>query len=256
MAGQRNIRLTISYLGTGYHGWQRQHEAITVQGVLEGAIEKILGEKISLLASGRTDAGVHALGQVAGFRTCSKIPIDGLKRGLNAILPDDISILHAEEAPEQWHPIGSVKSKIYRYEIITSPVKLPLFKDRAWLIKYPLNIDGMKAAAEILLGTHDFSCFRASGSSASHSVRTIFHIHIESRPIKEYPEQEITMVTITVEADGFLRYMVRNISGLLVDVGLQRRSTTEVSSILESRDRRMSSPTAPACGLYLVRVIY
>ena len=243
-------------MGTAYHGWQRQAQAVTIQGVMEKALKRLLKEEVSLLASGRTDAGVHALGQAAAFRTTSSIPLAGLVKGLNSILPDDISVLSAKEVPDSFHPIASAVKKRYCYRILICPVRLPLFTNRAWRLTSDLDTGAMKQAARYLLGTHDFSSFRAAGSSAESSVRTIFKLDIDERPVEEYSEVHASMVTITAEADGFLRYMVRNITGLLTDVGRGRLDPGHVPGILDAKDRRASSPTAPACGLYLMKVFY
>jgi len=253
---ERQIKLTISYVGTAYHGWQRQDGASTIQGVMEEALERLLKEKVSLLASGRTDAGVHALAQVACFRTSRTIPCEGIVKGLNSMLPEDISVLSAELVPPEFHPIASARAKRYCYQIVISPVRLPLFVNRAWRIGIPLDLAAMRQAAGHLVGTHDFSSFRAAGSSAQSSIRTLFKLDIDERPLEEYSEVHASLITITAEANGFLRYMVRNITGLLAEVGMGRLAPDTASAILEARNRQASSPTAPACGLYLTRVFY
>ena len=253
----RNIKLTLSYCGTRFHGWQKQPDALTVQEVLEKAVSTITGEQPSLIASGRTDAGVHALAQVVNFRTRSTIPLEGLIKGLNSMLPADISILEAKDVPWKFHAIGSSVSKKYQYLVISAATRLPLWEERAWVFtRGELDADAMEQAARVLEGTHDFTSFTASGSSARTRERTVIHCSV--RPVEHalFPQAPGRHLMFTIAADGFLRYMVRNIVGLLVEMGSGRRAPEEMPDVLEARDRGAAGPTAPPHGLYLMQVDY
>ena len=253
----RNIKLTISYCGTHYHGWQKQPDVKTVQEVLERAIATITSEEPSIIASGRTDAGVHALGQVVNFRTESQIPLDGLVKGLNSLLPQDIAVLEAKDVPWKFHAIGSAVSKTYQYLIINSRTRLPFWEDRAWVYtRSELDIEAMNEAARVIEGTHDFSSFTASGSSAKTRVRTVSLCNVAHARTPLFPPSNGNNIMFTIAADGFLRYMVRNITGLLVEIGTGRRDVHDVRAILEARDRAEAAITAPPQGLYLMRVEY
>ncbi len=253
----RNIKLTLSYCGTRYHGWQKQTGVITVQKVLEQAIATITGEQLSLVASGRTDAGVHAMGQVVNFRTESTIPLEGLVKGLNSILPSDISVLHAQDVPWKFHAIGSSISKRYQYLIVNSEVKLPLWEERAWVVtRGQLDVEAMQLASEALCGTHDFSSFTASGSSAKTRTRTVSECLVNLLDNPLFPAALGRQIMFTIAADGFLRYMVRNIVGLLVEIGMGRRDHTEIIEVIRAKDRSAAGPTAPPQGLYLMAVTY
>ncbi len=252
----RNIKLTITYNGTGFHGWQSQPSARTVQGCIEEAISTMTGEKVNLLGSGRTDAGVHAICQVANFLTSSKIPIDGFEKGLNSLLPEDVAIISAKEVPLQFHARKSARSKTYRYRIVESDKRLALVHRRAWITGESLRLASMQEAARFLIGTHDFSSFMAAGSNVSSTTRTINTIEIRQTLCPEYLPLEFTEFQIEINANGFLRYMVRNISALLKEVGCGRLSSRDATAIVKARDRAASPPTAPPWGLYLVKVDY
>ena len=253
----RNIKLTLSYCGSRFHGWQRQPGVLTVQEVLEKAVSTITGEEPSLIASGRTDAGVHALGQVVNFRTQSTIPLDGLVKGLNSMLPSDIAVLSARDVPWKFHAIGSSVAKRYRYLIINSATRLPLWEERAWVFtRGELDQENMDRAARVLEGTHDFTSFTASGSSAKTRERTVFQCSVSRLEHPLFPPAPGRHFMFTIAADGFLRYMVRNIAGLLVEIGAGRRDSREMVHVLEARDRGAAGPTAPPHGLYLVNVEY
>ncbi len=253
----RNIKLTISYCGTRFHGWQKQPGVLTVQEVLEKAVATMTGEQPSLIASGRTDAGVHALGQVVNFRTQSTIPLDGLLKGLNSMLPSDIAVLEAKDVPWKFHAIGSSISKMYQYIIINADTRLPLWEDRAWVFtRAVLDADAMNRAASVLEGTHDFTSFTARGSSARTRDRTVFHCGVKPVEHALFPPAACRYLMFSIAADGFLRYMVRNIAGLLVEMGAGRRDSEEMIHVLEARDRAAAGPTAPPQGLYLMRVDY
>lgn len=243
----RNIKLTISYDGTDYAGWQSQKNARTIQDVAQRAIKKITGEKPNLIASGRTDAGVHAEAQTANFRTRSKIPLDRLQMALNSALPKDIVIKAAEEAPTRFNSQHDAKSKLYRYTIYNDNFVDPLLRRYAAKVFYRLNLNSMKKAARILEGRHDFRSFRTVDGGEKDSVRRIYSIRVEKTG---------KIVYIHMKADGFLYNMARNIAGILVEAGRGKIRTSEVKEILLQKDRRHCGPTMPSKGLCLVRVIY
>jgi len=244
----RNIKLTIAYDGTAYHGWQIQENARTIQGVLQEKIGVITGERISLIGSGRTDAGVHALGQVANFRTESRIPRDALKRGVNSLTPDDIAIQRVEEVGYDFHARYSARSKLYEYRILNSPVPSPIQRNFSWHVSQRLNLSKIQEAAGTLVGTHDFSSFRSAQSDNLNPMRTLMTLEIGKRRDR--------MLTIRIRSNGFLKHMVRNIVGTLVDVGRGRLSPEEFEAIRDARDRTKAGMTAPPHGLFLMEVEY
>jgi tRNA pseudouridine38-40 synthase len=244
----RNIKLTIEYDGTAYHGWQIQPGLTTIQGVMRERIAQITQEKVNLIGAGRTDAGVHALAQVANFQTESAIDLMALQRGLNSLLPSDIVITGAEDVDEQFHARFSARSKTYEYHIINQPYPSALLKNYAWFIPHDLDLTPMKGCGGLLIGSHDFSSFRASGDESRHSIREVFRLEIERR--------KNSLIIVTIEANAFLRDMVRNIVGTLVDVGKGKTSFEEFQEIFEAKDRRQAGMTAPAQGLFLVEVKY
>ncbi len=253
----RNIKLVLSYCGTHYRGWQKQPGVRTLQQELEDALTRITGETPSIIASGRTDAGVHALGQVVNFRTESTIPLEGLVKGLNSMLPPDIAVLEAKDVPWKFHAIGSALSKRYCYLIINSKVRLPLWEERAWVItRHSLDHEHMDRAAGLLVGRHDFSSFTASGSSAKTRERTVLECRVELLRHPLFPDAPGRHIMFTVAAEGFLRYMVRNITGMLVEIGAGKRPWQDMKTVLEARDRGAASVTAPPQGLYLAEVTY
>jgi tRNA pseudouridine38-40 synthase len=249
----RNIRLKIQYDGSRYHGWQRQPNQITIQETIEEAIKKMTGEDVSLMGSGRTDAGVHALCQVANFYTESKIPFEGFEKGLNSLLPNDISILECREALEEFNSLRDSLCKVYGFYLISSRKRLPVWAHRAWVVARPLNVFKMKKAFSCLEGEHDFSAFQASGSSVKTTVRkVIFADMIHFFSDSTYGDHYF----FTIAADGFLRYMVRNIVGMLAQIGMGKRESDEMGIVLESKDRTLAGPTAPPQGLYLRKIFY
>ncbi len=257
----RNLKITLEYDGAGYYGWQVQTRAHnTLQATLEKTLSKILKEKIDLIGSGRTDSGVHALAQVANFRTKSAIPADKLQRALNALLPHDIVVTSIEEAPYNFHAIRSIKSKVYRYFILNRSYSSELLAGRAYFYNLPLDIKLMRQAAAALVGRHDFKSFCASASSAKSTVRTIKKIDIRRIPYDplylSLKPKERPLIIIDIESEGFLYNMVRNIVGTLIDVGRGRLGVQSVKRILHSKDRRSAGPTAPAQGLFLLKINY
>jgi len=265
----RNIKLTIEYDGTAYCGWQVQngHSSAsslahkkTIQEVIERSLKKILREKVRLVSSGRTDAGVHAFMQVANFKTASGMPLDKLRKGLNAVLPKDIAVNKAAEANEDFHSRFAARSKTYRYLILNRPHRSALLKGRAYFYAGPLNIGLMRQEAKALIGRHNFKAFCASGSSAKDFVRTVNSIRLKKlgyavafggRSAGGSP-----LLAIDIEASGFLYNMVRNICGTLLEIGRGRFPKGSMKRILKSEDRGSAGPTLPAYGLYLERVRY
>lgn len=244
---RRNIRLLLAYDGTPYLGWQVQPQGPTVQSVLQAALQRITGEPGVVRGSGRTDAGVHALGQVANFHTRSRIPAGSFVAALNSILPATIAVLRSEEAGPDFDARFSAVGKLYRYRVFHSPVRSPLEQFRSWHFTHPLSLESMSSAALHLIGRNDFSSFQASGCAASSPVRSLTRCDIAR--VGE-------VIVFELEADGFLRHMVRNIVGTLIEVGCGRFSTGDFLAITLARDRRKAGIAAPPHGLYLVRVDY
>ncbi|MBP8644605.1 MAG: tRNA pseudouridine(38-40) synthase TruA [Syntrophobacteraceae bacterium] len=247
MAG-RNIRLVLEYDGSHYHGWQRQRGLLTIQEVLESRLEIMLNRPMSVRASGRTDAGVHAKGQVVNFYSETRMMPQEIQRGLNSLLPGDVVVLAAEEVPDSFHAQFSATSKTYEYRILNRPEPSALERHYAWHIRRPLCLDSIFESLKLLTGSHDFAAFMASGGSVRCTERELTQASVEQ------PDPEHLMFTF--EANGFLRHMVRNLVGTLVEVGLGKRMPEEISSILAAKDRRAAGMTAPAHGLYLVSVRY
>lgn len=244
----RNIKLTIEFDGTRYHGWQLQENALTVQEVITSAIRALTGEDCNLTGSGRTDAGVHAMGFVANFYTASRIPPDRFAFALYSLLPDDISIRDSEEVPHEFHSRFSAKGKKYRYLIHNSRIKSALLNNRAYNVPIcTLDVEKMQAAADHFLGTHDFKAFMAAGSSLENTVRTIHSLTLERNG---------DLITLDIKGNGFLYNMVRIITGTLIDVGAGKILPDEIPDIIESLDRNRAGKTVPASGLYLVEVYY
>jgi pseudouridylate synthase I len=238
----RNLKIIIEYDGAAYHGWQRQPDDITVQQTLEEKIGVITRERIRLTGSGRTDAGVHAIAQVANFKTVSKIGGINLLRGTNSLLPGDIVIKELIEVDEGFHARYDAKSKVYLYQIFNNKYPSALYRNYSWFIKYPLDIDLIRTAALQLIGTHDFSSFCAADSNTVDHVRKVVDAGVR--------REENGMMKFLIEADGFLRHMVRNIVGTLIDVGKGKLSPSGFLGVIEARDRSLAGITAPPQGLF------
>ena len=243
----RNIKLTIRYDGTRYAGWQSQKNGLAIQDVIQNAIKRITGQRISLIGSGRTDAGVHAEAQVANFRTKSKIPLEKIRMALNSMLPKDIAVTNVEEVSRKFNAQKSAKSKRYRYTIMNNDYMDPLVRHFAAKCFYKLDINSMRKAARYLVGRHDFKSFRTTDGEEKNSVRIIKKIKIE-----KYGD----LVYIYIEANGFLYNMARSIVGTLVEVGRGKFKIASVKKIILQRNRRFSGPTMPAKGLCMVAVKY
>lgn len=247
----RRILIGFMYDGNGFAGYQVQPKGETIQQVLEEAIAKVVSHKVAVVASGRTDAGVHAIEQVGHFDLLNDgISLDNLVRGTNSFLPSGIAVLWAKEVDKNFHAQKTAKKKTYRYICYQSDVELPLFVGRAAWIRGDVDVEAMKKAALCLVGEHDFSSFCASNSGRVDFVRTIYSIEIEKQ------NGIVPLIVFEVCGNGFLYKMVRNIVGLLLEVGQGRRKPEDVNGILRAKDRKLSGKTAPACGLYLKKVEY
>lgn len=280
-------RAVISYLGTRYVGWQRQLNGLSVQEVLEKALSETFGSATQATASGRTDAGVHALGQVVHFDAETTIPADKIPFAVNTALPDDVSMLACEVVPETFNARFSAKRKTYCYKLYLSKHRLPLLEPTHEHIVLPLDLNAMNECARLIEGTHDFKCFQASGSVIKNTVRTVYEIKIEAAPIpcascvlnelsgslnddfslcvpskssqKQAEENNKAFdcdISISVTGNGFLYNMVRIIAGTLVYVGLGKLDASDVKSILENGDRKTAGKTLSAKGLHLIKVVY
>jgi tRNA pseudouridine38-40 synthase len=244
----RNIKLLIEYDGTNYQGWQVQAEGPTIQGMLEAKLSRLTGERIHLIGSGRTDSGVHALGQVAHFKTQSRMDIRTIQRALNSLLPPDIVIREIEEADEGFHARKHSKSKVYEYRILNQNLRSAFHRGYAWYIPQKLNLTEMKKATRSLIGEYDFSAFRTVGSPTHTTVRRVIRA--------EWKRGRDGIIRFEIEANGFLKQMVRSITGTLVEIGKGKMKAADLRKIMNSKDRRKAGPTAPAQGLFLKEVKY
>ncbi len=243
----RNIKLTLSYDGSDYHGWQIQPERKTIQGILTEAIQNLVGCEVQVFGASRTDAGVSALGQVALFQIDSPIPTENLAKAITHRLPPDIAVTEAVEVPQGFDVISAVKSKLYRYTIFTGPLRPVLQIRHCWYLPEKLEIVAMDQAAKMLIGKKDFKSFAAAADNRETSVRTIFRCDVTS---------DGDWVYVDAEGDGFLYNMVRNIVGTLVEVGVGRMNPGKISQILKACDRPAAGPIAPAQGLCLMWIKY
>jgi len=246
-ASTRNIKLVLAYDGTDFAGWQRQRNAVTVQQVLEEAIEHATGEGVTVVGAGRTDAGVHALGQVANFHSVSRLAVAELHRALNALLPPTVAVLEAEEAASDFHARYWAMGKHYRYRLHNGPVRPVLDRHLVLHLRTPLNLRRTRRAARALVGEHDFAAFTTHAREKSNTVRRIEELTIRRRGQR---------VLVDMTGSGFLYNMVRAIVGTLIEVGRGRLAANAVAEILASGDRSRAGPTAPAHGLCLVSVRY
>ncbi len=245
--GFRNIRLTVEYDGTAYSGWQKQPLAPTVQGTLEDRLKLICGHPVDLLVAGRTDAGVHALGQTANFHTQSPLPVARISKVLNQLLPHDIRIVKAEEVPASFHATYHAKAKLYRYIIRNSKDYTVFDRNTYHHLRIPLNLTAMKRAARHLIGTHDFTAFRGTLGKRANPKRTLIKIEIK----KKGPN-----VILDYTGESFLHQMIRILSGTLVYAGTGKIKPDDIPGILKSKDRRKAGPTLPPNGLFMVKVFY
>jgi len=243
----RNIKLTVAYDGTAYNGFQRQMNGVGIQQILEVRLAKLFGHELKMNGAGRTDSGVHAYGQVVNFKTSGTIPIERIAIGSRCLLPHDIVITKAEEVDKKFHAQFAAISKIYVYKLYPHVMPNPFLRNYAWHIWRKLDMSAIEEAAQIIIGTHDFSAFRASGGAAVSPVRTI--MAVDCRFVGDIFE-------LSFWGTGFLYHMVRNLAGTLVEVGLGARSVKDFKAILDSRERKKAGITAPAHGLYLKEVKY
>ena len=255
----RTLKITLAYDGASYAGWQRQNDVPTIQGFLEAAFSEIEGSPVMVHGAGRTDAGVHALGQVASVQLVHSIDTSSLARALNAKLPCDVRVLRIETVTDDFHARYSASSKVYQYRLNFGPVENPLEHGRVWYVRQTLNLERMRQASSTLLGRHDFAAFQndPGNTPPASTVRTITELEIKcfEGPAWLGPDA-CQIMTIDVVGDGFLRYMVRTLVGTLVEVGTGRLEVGEMVAVLSSRRRERAGPTAPPRGLFLVRVNY
>ncbi len=242
-----HLKLTIEYDGTHYYGWQLQNHKPTIQGTLEAALVRLLGEPVRLRVAGRTDTGVHALGQVACVHTSKAVDLYAFQKGLNALTPPDIVVRKIEAMPEDFNPRHNARSRVYLYRIWNHPWPSAFWGPYSWHMAFPLDLAGMEKATAHLVGTHDFSSFQATGSDARHPIRTV---------LENFWRREDGFLIYTIEAHAFLRHMVRNIVGTLVEVGRGAMSVERFLEVFHAHDRTLAGPNAPAQGLFLVEVKY
>lgn len=246
----RTLKLTLQYDGTDYVGWQRQGAGVSIQGLLEEALQRFEGAPVTVNGAGRTDAGVHALGQVASVSIAAAIEAPALARALNAMLPPAVRVLGVEEMAPEFHARFGATGKAYEYRIANTPIISPFLHRYAWHVIAPLNLDAMREAAAMLIGAHDFAAFQGSGASVRTTERIVRAIEWEDGGGYDLP------LVMRIRGDGFLRHMVRNIVGTLAEVGKGRWPPARVAAIRASLDRTKAGPTAPPQGLFLVQVVY
>jgi len=247
MDPERNIKLTIAYEGTDFEGWQYQPQKRTVQGVIQAAIREITKQGHTIVGAGRTDAGVHAIGQVANFKTTFHIALENLKRALNSLLPKDVYVRDIVEVPLEFHARYSAKAKVYEYRILQRKEPDVFMRRYVWHVFHNLRPEFLRRCLECLIGEHDFSSFSASGSSVKTFVRKMYDASLAVNG---------DMFVLRFKANGFLRHMVRNIVGTLIQLDVKGKDVDELVKIMEKKDRKVAGITAPPQGLYLVEVIY
>lgn len=254
MPPKRNIKLTLAYDGTDFHGWQAQPGLVTVQSVVTDALRRILGDPTcEVYASGRTDAGVHALGQVAHFKSASQIPCDGLRRAMNALLPASVRVVEARDMPEDFHARWHVGAKTYRYRLLRAQICSPFLWRYVYHYPYPLEVDAMPAAAKLFEGDHDFTSFSAVSPEDEEATKNPMRTVTLSELQVDAAQDELIYV---IKSRAFLRHMVRKIVGTLLEVGKGRLTVDDIARIFAARDRTQSGPTVPPSGLCLVEVEY
>ena len=241
------LKLVLEYDGTNYHGWQVQPNLPTIQGTLEAVISRVAQHKANVTGAGRTDAGVHAMGQVAHFSTIAKLTAEEWQRALNGLLPPDIAVQAVEDVPDSFHARFAAKSKLYRYRIFARVSRSALSRSKILHYPYPLDLDAMEVACRPLIGTHDFSSFQGSPTDTENTVCSVSKLTVD-----RFGDE----VIFEVEANRFLKQMVRAIVGTLLEVGRGKLPAGEIAGILAAKDRTKAGPTAPAHGLYLVKVDY
>jgi tRNA pseudouridine38-40 synthase len=246
----RTLKFTLQYDGTNYVGWQRQATGVSIQGLLEDALAPIEGGPVTVHGAGRTDAGVHALSQVATASLRAAIAPATLTRALNAVLPCDVRVLSVDEVDAAFHARFSAIGKVYEYRIVNAAIVSPFLVRYVWHVQQPLDVEAMRHGSEPLIGAHDFAAFQGAGSTVTSTERCVRSIEWEHGSGFDVP------LTLRISGDGFLRHMVRNVVGTLVEVGTGRLPVSSIAQILASRDRQRAGPTAPAHGLFLVRVDY
>ena len=260
----RNIKLVIEYEGTNYHGWQMQPRLKTIQGVLQSKLSMITKADAGVIGAGRTDAGVHALGQVANFRTNSRMTPQEFKAALNSVLPKDIVIKHVQEAADDFHARYSATSRTYRYTILNGTTPSAFLRNYAYLVPHPLDVDSMADACRELLGTHDFSSFASTGDPVRSFVRTVSEARILDAGCSMLGagysilvcSTEHRLICFHIEANAFLRSMVRAIAGTLLEIGKGKVPPEKMREILEAKTRSAAGPSLPARGLCLIKVDY
>ncbi len=250
----KRILLLIAYDGTSYAGWQRQDNALAIEEVIESALQKLTNKEIDIIGASRTDAGVHAYGNVAVFDTDSTIPAEKFATALNSFLPEDIRIMASEEVEDDFHPRYSPSEKTYQYHILNTDIPLPTMSRYAHHVYGKLDVDKMRAASSCLIGEHDFTAFCAAGSQVKSKVRTIYEIEITENDL--YGDGYDRDICIRITGNGFLYNMVRIIAGTLIEVGQGRKKVSRVAEALAERNRSKAGETAPAKGLFLESIIY
>ncbi|MBO4396841.1 MAG: tRNA pseudouridine(38-40) synthase TruA [Eubacterium sp.] len=252
----KRILLIIAYDGTDYAGWQRQDNALTVEEILEDALTSLTGEAIDIAGASRTDAGVHAYGNVAVFDTDSPIPPERFAIALNSYLPDAIRVTESMVVPDDFHPRYAESEKTYQYHILNTKIPLPTMSRYAHHVYEDLDVDAMRSASSCLIGEHDFTAFCSAGSQVKSKVRTIYSIDIDVTPLYEESEDYDRDICIRITGNGFLYNMVRIIAGTLIEVGLGRFTPERVEQALTQKKRDLAGPTAPAKGLFLEMIDY
>jgi tRNA pseudouridine38-40 synthase len=245
----KNFKLTIEYDGSSYHGWQIQKDDHTIQGEIEKAVFSMTGKRVRLIAAGRTDAGVHAFGQVANFFCDTRLTHEILQGGLNSLLPGDIVVKSCVQVDEIFHARHNAKSKTYQYRILNRSIPAAICRQYTWFIRKQLDTRAMRSAIAHIIGTHDFKAFEASGSPRSHTTRSVMGANLVDDCAAGH-------LVFNIRANGFLRYMVRNIVGTLVEVGCGKITPDSFKEILQSKNRKQAGATAPAHGLFLMNVQY